>query len=285
VDDGAIGERVGRVEGLLGELEALADPVARDTATETVQAVLELYGEGLERILARADASMLDELVDDELVSHLLLLHDLHPIGVEDRVRGALAEVRPYLESHGGNVELVGVQDGVATLRMQGSCEGCPASAATLELAIEEAVRRAAPDIERIEAAGVPEAPPPLIQLEMSPALREPDPPAGAWAVAGSFPDLSSGGAVVKRVAGEDVLFARLDGTFYAYRPGCPSCGEPIDGSALEGGELACPNCAHRYDVRRAGRSLDEPDRYLDPVPLLLDDVGLVKVALGSRAA
>jgi hypothetical protein len=42
VDDGGIGERVGRVEGLLGELEALADPVARDTATETLQAVLEL---------------------------------------------------------------------------------------------------------------------------------------------------------------------------------------------------------------------------------------------------
>jgi Fe-S cluster biogenesis protein NfuA/nitrite reductase/ring-hydroxylating ferredoxin subunit len=285
VDDGGVGERVARVEALLGQVETLPDPRARETATEMVQAVLELYGEGLERILARAEGPMVDELVEDELVSHLLLLHDLHPVAVEDRVRGALMEVRPYLESHGGNVELVGVQDGVATLRMQGSCEGCPASAATLELAIEEAVRRAAPDIERIEADGVPEARPPLIQLEISPALRASDAPAGAWAMAGSLPDLSSGGAVVKRVAGEDVLFARLDGTFYAYRPGCPSCGEPIDGSGLEAGELACPACAHRYDVRRAGRSLDEPDRYLDPVPLLIDDAGLVKVALGSRAA
>ena len=44
------------------------------------------------------------------------------PCRVEERVREALDEVRPYLESHGGDVELLGVEDGVVRLRLQGSC-------------------------------------------------------------------------------------------------------------------------------------------------------------------
>src|SRR5918997_1315516 len=122
------GELIGRVEGLLGELESVPDPAARELALATVQAVLEL----------------------DE---HLLLLHGLHPVSVEERVRDALEAVRPYLGSHGGDVELVEVADGVARVRMHGSCEGCPASAMTLKLAIEEAVLKAAPDVEGVEQA------------------------------------------------------------------------------------------------------------------------------------
>src|SRR6059036_2077685 len=102
-------ELVGEVERLLEDAESLVDPVARATATGVVQALLELYGAGLERIVdavaASADASALARaFADDELVAHLLLLHGLHPVALEDRVLDALGEVRPYLESHGGNV-------------------------------------------------------------------------------------------------------------------------------------------------------------------------------------
>ena len=92
--------------------------------------------------------------VEDELVAHLLLLHGLHPVPVRERVRGALDEVRPYLVAHGGGVELLGVDDGVVRLRLEGACNGCPSSALTLKLAVEEAIARAAPDVERIEAEG-----------------------------------------------------------------------------------------------------------------------------------
>ena len=78
-------------------------------------------------------------------------------MSVEERVRDALEGVRPYLGSHGGDVELLGVEDGVARVRMQGSCEGCPASAMTLKLAIEDAVLKAAPDVDRVEAEGATE--------------------------------------------------------------------------------------------------------------------------------
>ncbi len=151
-------ERVGRVEALLGELDSLADEGAKATAVETMQALLELYREGLSRLMERLDQlggqSLREAVASDELVAHLLLLHDLHPVDVTTRVLRALEEVRPYLESHNGNVELVSVQDGVARVRLQGSCKGCPASAMTLKQAIEEAVLKAAPDLERIEAEG-----------------------------------------------------------------------------------------------------------------------------------
>jgi len=81
-------------------------------------------------------------------------------VDVETRVARALEEVRPYLQSHGGNVELLGIDGGVARLRLQGSCQGCPSSIMTLKLAIEEAIRKAAPDLEGIEAEGLAEPPP-----------------------------------------------------------------------------------------------------------------------------
>ena len=77
------------------------------------------------------------------------------PLDLETRVSQALDQVRPYLRTHKGDVELVGVIDGVVRLRMQGSCHGCPSSAMTLKNAIEEAIYAAAPDVAAIEVEGV----------------------------------------------------------------------------------------------------------------------------------
>ena len=279
-------ERVAQVEGLLGELDALPDPVAREKTTTLVQALVGLYGEGLGRIVdalaARdGDGELEVALARDELVSHLLLLHGLHPVPVETRVRGALEGVRPYLESHGGNVELVAVEDGVVRLRLDGSCSGCPSSAMTLKLAIEKAIYEAAPDVDEVVAEGATETAAPgsrLLQIEVAGG-------AGAdWAMAGALPELGRGVPVVKRVESDELLFLKLGENTYAYRPRCPGCGAPLADGVLAGVELACPGCGNRYDVLRAGRCLDAPELHLDPVPLLVDDTGLVKVALAAAA-
>jgi Fe-S cluster biogenesis protein NfuA len=158
VDDGEVRERVARLEEELGRLE---DPAA----LEAVGGLVELYGEALRRVGERIP---LEQLVEDELLAHLLLVHDLHPVEVENRVRRGLDEVRPYLGSHGGGVELLGVEEGVARLRLEGTCNGCPSSAVTLRNAIEEAVLRAAPELERIEAEGAsePQGAQPLLQIQ-----------------------------------------------------------------------------------------------------------------------
>jgi len=294
VDDREASERIGRIEGLLEELESLSDPVARDRATETVEALVDLYGEGLARVVALVGEreGLAETLAGDELVSHLLLLHGLHPVPLETRVLGALAEVRPYLESHGGGVELLGTDDGIVRLRMQGSCSGCPSSAMTLKLAIEDAIQKVAPDVDAIEADAGQPAPAagvatgmPLPQVGVQ-AEGTPLPQAGgAWATAGALPELASGGTATKEVGGDSILFLRLDDVFYAYRPDCPACEESLAGATLDGSELHCPACARRYDARRAGRCLDAPRLYLEPVPLLTTDAGLVKVAVSAAVA
>src|SRR4029453_17038710 len=90
--------------------------------------------------------------VEDELVASLLVLHDLHPKDTQTRVTEALDQVRPYLGSHAGGVELLGVDSaGVVHLRLEGSCDGCPSSVQTVKLAIERAIEEAAPEVAGVE--------------------------------------------------------------------------------------------------------------------------------------
>ena len=295
LDDAAARERVARVDALLEDLEGAIGAVPVDTAVELVQALVDLYGEGLARVVAHvapadADGALARAFAGDELVSHLLLLHGLHPVPLEARVSEALAEVRPYLESHGGDVDLLGIDDGVVRLALRGSCDGCASSTMTLKLAIEDAIHKAAPDVDAVVAEGAAEpapAPAGLLQIELSEALRAPPGPApadGVWAPAGDLGDLDADRPVVRAVAGAEVLFVALDGERYAYRPACPACGASLDRGALDGAALRCGGCGERYDVRAAGRGVDTPERHLEPVPLLVGADGAARVALGATA-
>ncbi len=179
MDDAAARTTVVRVEELLDRAEALPDPAARELVLELAQALVEMYGEGLARTLRGLangnGGDPLARLADDELVSHLLILHDLHPEPLDARVRGALAEVRPYLESHGGDVELLAIEGGTVRLRLEGSCSGCPSSALTLKSSVEEAIFAAAPEVEAVEAEGVTEeVKPQLLQIEPAATLSCP---------------------------------------------------------------------------------------------------------------
>jgi hypothetical protein len=102
-----------RVQSLSEELDQLPESRARELAEELVEAVVAMYGDGLSRIVEtierarEAGATILDELAQDGAVASLLLIHDLYPVPLYERVLEALDTVRPYMESHGGNVELV----------------------------------------------------------------------------------------------------------------------------------------------------------------------------------
>ena len=140
-----------------------------------------LYGDGLSAIMAvlagggEAGAAIMTALTEDPLVTSLLLLHDLHPLSVDERIQQALDQVRPYLGSHAGGVQYLGVRDGVATLRLEGSCHGCPSSTVTVRLAIEGAVQDAAPEVSEVVVEGMTEPPPPgptLLQIGPAPQAQ-----------------------------------------------------------------------------------------------------------------
>jgi Fe-S cluster biogenesis protein NfuA len=146
-----------RIEKLAAKLEAAGDPEIRAAALDLVQSVVELHGVALQHLIdAIAEAPHGEEALEgalgDDLVASMLLLHGLHPDDIETRVQRGIEKVRPYLKSHGGDVELASVRDGIVRLVLHGSCGSCPSSSLTLKSAVEDALFEAAPDIVEIVA-------------------------------------------------------------------------------------------------------------------------------------
>ncbi len=285
-----------RIEALIRKIEAMSDPEARATGVELLQSLMELNASGIERMLemaadtGAAGQGLIDGFGRDEMVRGLLLLYGLHPVALETRVAEALVKVRPYLQSHGGNVEVLGIADGVVRLRLEGSCKSCPSSAMTLKLAIEEAIYEAAPDITAIEAEGVLEPPAPSGLVSLGRLHREEDvsqQPNGnghGWQDVSGLTALAQGAVQTIAVSGRALLFCRLDETFYAYSNDCPGCGQTLQDAYLEAASIVCPACKERYDCVGAGRGLDQPGLQLEPYPLLMEQ-GRAKVSLPHLVA
>ena len=289
--------RIAAIDELVQQLETAADPAARAASQELVRALMELHGAALERMLATirrngaAGATIVDQLTREELVASVLLLYDLHPVDLETRVRGALEKNRPYLKSHGGNVELVAIDDGVVRLRMEGSCHGCQSSAVTLKLAIEQAIHEAAPDVTAILVEGGTdaghEAPPEVIAVGSGGGANGQNGHGGAgsgWQDVPGLGRLANGATRREDLEGREVLFCRLEEDLFAYAARCPACEADLVTAELAGRLLSCPDCGQAYDVVQAGRAPDRPELHLDPFPLLTRN-GRTQVALPSLRA
>jgi Fe-S cluster biogenesis protein NfuA/nitrite reductase/ring-hydroxylating ferredoxin subunit len=281
-----------RIQTLLDSCAA-GGAAAYERAQQLVREVVGLYGAGLERIMhLSGDAGLAERLATDDLVASLLLVHGLHPHDVRRRVSDALDRVRPYLGSHGGDVDLIEVTDGpdgapdggVVRLAFTGSCKSCPSSAVTLELAVEDAVRAAAPEISSIEvvAAEPATASTSVIPTESLMAhvhsngsdIRGPT----SWHPVPQLAELAPGevaGFKIEGAAGASILACRIAGQTFAYRDHCPVCDDSLAGSALHHHDAAadpvleCPRCHTHFDVVHAGAGLNRSEHHLDPLPLL----------------
>lgn len=298
-----------RVQELQERLDGYPAGPSRDLGGELVAAIVDMYGVGLSRIVetvSELEPAVRDKLAQqlggDPVVSTLLLIHDLHPVPLEGRVAQALDSVRPYMESHGGNVELLSVRDGVARIHLRGSCSDCSASSVTLELAIKRALEEAAPDLLGLEVEGVAPAMtgsalpmvtgstgselPVVMSGPGAPSTRsaagmESNRPAPAWVELDTALTPELGALAGVTAGGGELVVANVQGTLLAYRDRCAACGEPLHDGELTEGALACPSCQRSFFLPRAGRSLDDEQLQLEPVPLLHEQ-GRVKVAVGA---
>ncbi|MEJ7628444.1 MAG: NifU family protein [Nocardioidaceae bacterium] len=296
-----------RIDALL-DASASGGPVARERAEELVRLVADLYGEGLERVLTimheagHLDDEALAALAADDLVASLLLVHDLHPYDVTTRVEHALVSVRPYLGTHGGDVELLEVSaEGVVRLRLLGSCDGCPSSSVTLKLAVEGAIESAAPEIVAIEVETPTETAKPaagaIISVDsLRSRLGTPGPagPIGAngssWETVPGLLTLEPGAVAAFTVDRNTILGCRIGTDLFAFLDRCARCDGSLAtavlarrlGGAVGDALLRCPACQARFDVRRAGACLDQEDLHLDPLPLLVNG-DLVSVAVPTQ--
>jgi len=271
-----------RIHELVEKIGTLHDPAARRMLQECLESVLSFYGHGIERILAVIEKAgpegekVRNALIHDVGVRGLLLIHGLHPVSLESRLVEALDKVRPYMESHGGNVELISLENDYAKLRLQGHCKTCPSSAVTLELAVRAAIEEACPDLAGFEVEGfdnvadqgadgfqhVPSAPREWTRIETSQQIPN-----------GSF--------ISVRTETAPLLICRVDDQLYAYRDNCPACNMPLHLGEIKGGLIIC-SLGHRFDVKRAGCSPDTATLHLDPLPLLTEEDGSVKVAIAN---
>jgi Fe-S cluster biogenesis protein NfuA len=278
VEQPSVRELSERIDALLDELGDRAMPAVMERVEELLQCVMALYGSGLDRIVEVVGGDTLRVLADDDVVGNLLVLHDLHPDDVDTRVQQALDRVRPYLGSHAGGVSLSGVdENGVVHLRLEGSCDGCPSSSLTVKSAIEDAILMVAPDVVAVEADGMVDEAPALLQIQ---PFRPDGERGGRW----ERLDLDVAPRTIGRVAvsGETLVVVNLDGTLVAYLDQCPACLGSLSSGSLVGDVLTCEG-GHGYDARLAGRALGEGAAHLAPLPLLPEH-GAWKVALPRRA-
>ena len=260
------------VAELSAHLETLLQRVEpRAEAEELVRTVVSVYGEGLTRLLELLREhddgdNIIDALCRDELLTSLLIVHDLHPVPLETRIERALDGVRPYLRSHGGEVAVAGISDdGVVELRLSGTCDGCPSSSATMQLAVERAILAAAPEIAEVRANAPRDQALPLVST---------------WMGIDSAADLAPYSYRALKIDGTKVLLVRGDADLYAYRNRCPSCFKPFDASTLAWPQLVCAACDSGFDIVHAGQGLHA---HLEPLPLQRKD-GAVRIAVPAGA-
>jgi Fe-S cluster biogenesis protein NfuA/nitrite reductase/ring-hydroxylating ferredoxin subunit len=273
-----------RIQTLL-DASSSGGAVARERAELLVREVTDLYGAALMRMMRMAlaaDPGLANRFAADDLVASLLLVHGLHPHDVERRVSDALDSVRPYLGSHGGDVSLLGVVDGVVRLQFQGSCKSCPSSSVTLELAVEDAVRAAAPEIESIEVVAAENVSTPSV-IPADSLMRRVHTNGHHWQPVPELAELADGEVGGFRVGGVTALVCRIGGDVYSYRDRCAGCLGTLAGARLRGTVLQCPACGAGFDAVHAGAGVGG-DSHLEPLPVLVRD-GVLSIAVPEGVA
>lgn len=147
LDDPAVRERLAVLDRQLAQLEATSGPIG-ELALTAVSGLAEIYSQALARALDLADPALAERMLGDELVGHLLALHGIHPEPVRARLGRVVGRLREALSARGGDIELVGIDDGVATVRL--SLHGCgssPQSIERVERGVREALLTAAPEL------------------------------------------------------------------------------------------------------------------------------------------
>lgn len=280
------------IEALAGRLDAAMarvgdlDAPARELVDELLASLNDLHKQGLTAVVRglRDDPrgkQLLFELVDDPAVHMILAMHGIIRPDPMTLAQRAIAQVRPGINSHGGDVELVGLDGTVAHVRLTGACQGCSMAAVTLRDSVEEALLRGVPGLTGVEV--VPNEPTPTL-IPVSEIRRRPDDAAEAaqlaaagWSRALAVADIPAGSTRSVRV-GEgsralDTLLVNVGGQVSAYENACAHQGLPLDDAELDpvAGTLTCPWHGFCYDAT-SGECVTMPGAQLATLPVRLLD-------------
>jgi Fe-S cluster biogenesis protein NfuA/nitrite reductase/ring-hydroxylating ferredoxin subunit len=250
---------------------------ARDKALAMKAAIEEFHKSALTLVihLLKADPrgkELLFEMVDQPEIYAMLSMHALIRPDLTSRVRRVIENVRPYMQSHGGDIELLEVSSDTVRLRLAGACNGCSQSAVTLRNGVEEALRESVPEIIHIDV--VPNEPAAAL-ISVESLLHGSQ---KGW-IAGPAAEVLED-AKPFRMEGENggILLLRMGNQIQAFRNACAHMGLPLEGGMVdrEAGTITCPWHGFRFDCR-TGECLTAPHAQLESVPLRIE-AGVIHV-------
>jgi Fe-S cluster biogenesis protein NfuA/nitrite reductase/ring-hydroxylating ferredoxin subunit len=255
---------------LIQELESLPGEESRERTLRALRTVVEFYRGAFERVIEILEQNggreLMNRLLEDPLLASILQGYGLVEDELERKVNTALDAVRPFLQSHGGGVTLVGISDKIAHLQLWGSCHGCSASLITLKTVIEKALHEEVPELEQIEVAGLTSTPADDARKWL-PLLH-----------GFELQNLRAGEFLKVQLFGEDVLVCRVDQHVFAFKNRCPAGQNRLDTAMSSGLFITCRCHGHRFDLRN-GRHSDDAGLRLEVLPVKLSD-DLIKVGL-----
>lgn len=257
------------LEKLLKDIEALDSIVAtwdeheRRTVQALRKAIDDLNKEALARVIRGLKQSpealaALKEVTADEIVYSVLRHHELIKPSLQERIEKALESVRPMLQGHGGNVELVEVEPpNKAVVRLIGACSNCPASELTLSEGVEKAIKEQCPEItEIVKAKGICSSTDAKPVNFISPFAQGKE---KHWRFVANLDELPENQLIVKEIEGQSVILARLEDNVVCYQNACAHLGMPLDMSEVKDGVLTCSYHAFEY-VLKTGECLTVPE-------------------------
>ncbi len=260
-----------QVDRAVADIRALPDDV-QDKAMALKSAVESFHRAGLEHIVRtlRSDPvgkDILLDLVREPAVYALFTMHGLVRPDRTTQVSRVIEMVRPYLQSHGGDVRLVDVRGSTVLVQLSGNCSGCSMSSVTLHSTVEEALKEHIPEIERVEV--VPDETAPLVPLKLSP---DPEDTHG-WVPGPLVSELTDEGPFVFEADGTSVLLVPSGKGLRAWRNACAHQGLPLDNAVFdpETDTLTCPWHGFRFDGE-SGECFSAPQCQMEPFPLRIED-------------
>ena len=160
-----------RMGQIIEELEELDDESVKEKVFELLDWVDAFHREAIGRVAGLLPLETLGSLREDPVIERLLETYvdeEEEPEDLAATLEDALDEIRPYLHSHGGEMEVLDVSEGVVRLRLMGSCDGCPSSTLTLTQGVEKILRERWPSFRGIEVEGAEEEETPTQQKLLS---------------------------------------------------------------------------------------------------------------------
>lgn len=276
-------QEISRFEAIISEW----NESERYVALGLKRAIEELHKTALERLIKnikKESLSALRHAVDDEFIYAVFLYHELvkppQP-PLEKRIQTALAEVRPGLQSHNGDVELVAIQlPDTVEVRLVGTCSNCPASTLTLTQGIEQAIKSHCPEITQVIAVSsnlkVDNSKQNLINHLSQ--LR-----GATWVRVTTVEQVPESGILEVSFAGNSLILYRHGIDIVCYQNACAHLGYALDRGEVDNGIITCLHHGFKYNLK-TGECLTIPDVSLQLYPVQIKE-DKVFVQLQSSAA